>query len=725
MAFVWDPAAALNALSGCLMGLLGAALLIWDPEREWNRLFGLLAVFWGIQIVAANAVRLTSDPDLALTAGKVSLAFLIPLYFFLTTFAATFPRPRSPFGTSATAVSALAIPAGVALAALFFRPESLLEGVVTRSSGNLTLSWGPLLPYVVTAPFFGSISYALYVMMRRLAEAPSPTERKQVGAVLSALGLYAGYYAPRQLATFGRDALGLGAAEEAGNAEAVLIALIMAVTVAILGLVVFRLARRWVDAGSQPARMEARNSLLLIALGLAGALVGEGLSVAGGPSLELVGLYRSGSVVLIVYAIARYQLFDLDVRAKRWTAVAGGGLAAAAVAAAAYLGFQAFGMDPVVDAALTALVGALTLVPALHASFRLADRVAPRVSEANDHLYLRKLEVYRAAVDRRLAEGEDAAKDDETLERLRAELGLADRDHGVVLTLAQAEAEPGERRRKLRPGSTAFGKYELEEVLAEGGYGRVLKARDTRLDRPVVVKELLAKWRDDETVVERFLREARVAGQLNHPNIVSVYGVEERGSDHYLVMEYVGGGTLEQRLEDGPLSTGEAVQVTEDVLAALSAAHQKGVVHRDVKPSNVLFDERGNAKLTDFGIAHLTRDEPGDTISGLTTRGRQPGTPAYMSPEQARGDAVDERSDVYSTAALLHRCLTGRPPVEVDDLDAAEARRRIAQTHASVGEDVPDPLRGVLERGLARDPTERFGSADEFRAALEERPLQD
>lgn len=723
MAFVWDPAAVVNVVSGVLMGALGAALLVWNTEREWNRLFGLLALFWGAQILSANTVRLTTDGSLAFAAGKLSLAFLIPLYFFITAFAATFPRPRGPFGTSPVAVAVLALPAAAALGALFFQPESLLAGVITRPDGSITLSWGPLLPYLVTAPFFGSISYALYTMMRRLGEARSPTERKQVGAVLSALGLYTAYYAPRQLASFGADALGWGMAEEAGSAEAALIALVMAATVAILLLVLVKLARRGLGPTGSPARFEARASILLVGLGLTAAVTVELVAALGGPSLELVGLFRTGSVVLIVYAVARYQLFDLDLRAKRWTAVAAAVLAVSALGVAAFLGLQQLPLTPTVEVALTALVAALAFMPALHVSFRLADRVAPQVSEAGDHLYLRKLEVYRAAVERRLAEGEEPGVEDTELARLREGLELSQRDHGVVLTLAQSEAEPERSHPSMEPGTTAFGKYELEQVLAEGGFGRVLKARDTVLNRPVVIKELLAKWRDDDTIVERFLREARIAGQLTHPNIVSVYGIEHHGSDHYILMEYVPGGTLEERLEEGPLAPNEAILLAQDVLSALGAAHEQGVVHRDVKPSNVLFDERGRAKLTDFGIAHLTRQDPQGTVSGLTTKGEQPGTLAYMSPEQARGDPVDERSDLYGAAAMLYRSVTGQPPVEVAGLELAAGRQRIAEAERPDLDDLPGGLDRVLSRALARDPGDRFPTAEAFLDALQaERP---
>jgi serine/threonine-protein kinase len=247
----------------------------------------------------------------------------------------------------------------------------------------------------------------------------------------------------------------------------------------------------------------------------------------------------------------------------------------------------------------------------------------------------------------------------------------------------------------------------------------VLKARDTVLDRPVVIKELLSRWRDEDAIADQFLQEARIAGQLNHPNVTSIYGIEQQGEDHYIVMEHVPGGTLAERLQAGPLGVDEAVRIGTEVLDALSAAHAQGVVHRDVKPDNVLFDAQDRAKLTDFGIANLTNEAPEKTVSGLESPCSQPGTLAYMSPEQARGEPVDERSDVYSAAALVYECLTGEVPTTVEGLGEFEARQRVGQATPPAMTDVADPLGDVLAKALAPDPGERFETARAFREALE------
>jgi serine/threonine protein kinase len=235
----------------------------------------------------------------------------------------------------------------------------------------------------------------------------------------------------------------------------------------------------------------------------------------------------------------------------------------------------------------------------------------------------------------------------------------------------------------------------------------------------VVLKELLARWRGDPAMVQRFLQEARIAGQLNHPRIVAVYEVERHGEDHYVVMEHLPGGSLHDRL-GAPLPPAEALRIGRDVLDALAAAHARGVVHRDVKPANILFGPAGEAKLADFGIAQFADADPERTIGGLpapTTSGE--GTLAYMSPEQARGGPVDARSDVYAAGAVLFRMLTGKRHVELRGLDELAARAAIAEAQPRDLPKAPPGIEGVLRRALANRPEERYPSARAFADALD------
>jgi serine/threonine protein kinase len=212
--------------------------------------------------------------------------------------------------------------------------------------------------------------------------------------------------------------------------------------------------------------------------------------------------------------------------------------------------------------------------------------------------------------------------------------------------------------------------YHIVRVLGQGAFGTVYLAHDTLLDRPVAIKELTVIAQTDEVAFKRFLQEARAAGGLNHPNIVTVHALKVVESNIYLVMEYLAGGSLRALLKErGPLPVEEAMRITADMCDGLAAAHAKGIIHRDVKPENILLTENGRAKVGDFGIAHVPPGAGGTYLSGSTATGFQPGTLIYMSPEQIRGQPVDGRSDVYQVGALLYEMLAGQHYVDVKALE--------------------------------------------------------
>ncbi|HLZ24249.1 MAG TPA: serine/threonine-protein kinase [Ktedonobacterales bacterium] len=263
---------------------------------------------------------------------------------------------------------------------------------------------------------------------------------------------------------------------------------------------------------------------------------------------------------------------------------------------------------------------------------------------------------------------------------------------------------------------TTLGHCVIERMLGQGGMARVYKGRQENLDRAVAIKVLPPYYAADPAFVERFKLEARAMARLSHPNIVTVHDAGEDQGRLYIIMEYIGGGTLKQRsARSMPLS--EITRVIHEVAGALTYAASMGIIHRDVKPVNVLLDTSGRAVLSDFGIAKVLA-----TSAALTQSGAGVGTPEYMSPEQCRGGSVDARSDIYALGVMLYEMLTGHTPFEADNYTAL--------AHSHIYEPVPPPSRlnprislavqAVVMKALEKDPTQRFQTATDMAITLEQ-----
>ncbi|GAB3994471.1 Stk1 family PASTA domain-containing Ser/Thr kinase [Nocardioides marmoraquaticus] len=280
------------------------------------------------------------------------------------------------------------------------------------------------------------------------------------------------------------------------------------------------------------------------------------------------------------------------------------------------------------------------------------------------------------------------------------------------------------------------GRYEVGELLGRGGMAEVRKGRDIRLGRTVAIKRLRTDLASDSTFQARFRREAQSAASLNDPSIVSVYDTgEEMSTDGsnvaqpYIVMEHVAGRTLRDVLREGgdrKILPERALEITSGVLRALDYSHRAGIIHRDIKPGNVMLTPAGNVKVMDFGIARAVSD----ASSTMTQTAAVVGTAQYLSPEQARGETVDSRSDVYSTGCLLYELLTGRPPF-VGDSPVAVAYQHVReqpQPPSSLDEDLTPEIDAIVMKALAKDLGDRYPSAaamkDDIDRYLEGRPIQ-
>ena len=266
------------------------------------------------------------------------------------------------------------------------------------------------------------------------------------------------------------------------------------------------------------------------------------------------------------------------------------------------------------------------------------------------------------------------------------------------------------------------GRYELDGVVGRGGMAEVYRARDIRLDRIVAIKTLRTDLARDQIFQARFRREAQSAASLNHPSIVAVYDTGEDMTSGvpvpYIVMEYVDGRTVRDLLQEGHrLLPERSLEITDGVLRALDYSHQAGIVHRDIKPGNVMVTRNGDIKVMDFGIARAMSDAQ----ATMTQTAQVIGTAQYLSPEQARGERVDSRSDLYSTGCLLYELLTGRPPF-TGDSPVAIAYQHVRENPvppSRVDPDVPPWADAIVLKAMAKAPGDRYQTAADMRADLQ------
>ena len=265
--------------------------------------------------------------------------------------------------------------------------------------------------------------------------------------------------------------------------------------------------------------------------------------------------------------------------------------------------------------------------------------------------------------------------------------------------------------------------YLVTASLGRGGMGEVWLARDTTLERDVAIKTLPAGDADAEVRKARFFREARAASALNHPNIITIYEINSDQGVDFIAMEYVDGRTLAEMLQHGPLDFDQVHRFAHQIAEAVGRAHRAGIVHRDLKPRNIMVTNDGLVKVLDFGLAKITHAADADnaaTQAALTRTGTTVGTLGYMSPEQAIGDAVDARSDVFSFGVILYEMLTGRLPFSGKTMSDVLRQLHFAEPPSveSLRADIPSSLRSVVTKALQKKPEDRFSNMSEVAGPL-------
>jgi serine/threonine protein kinase len=291
----------------------------------------------------------------------------------------------------------------------------------------------------------------------------------------------------------------------------------------------------------------------------------------------------------------------------------------------------------------------------------------------------------------------------------------------ALVMAAQAQAQDHAQSR----AGQKVGSYKILSLLGSGGMGEVYLARDSRLDRTVALKILPAQVASDRDRMRRFIREARAASALKHPNVTHIYEIGESDGVHFIAMEYVEGKTLAAKIGGRPLKPAEIVEIGLQVADALDDAHSEGVIHRDIKPANLMLTRRGEVKVLDFGLAKVTRTEEQNIASDISTvvstkAGVVMGTVKYMSPEQMLGQEVDHRTDIFSLGVVLYEMATGTLPFKGDTGTALSDAILHKQPTAPgrVNPDLPIDLERIILRALEKDRELRYQTASDLRAEL-------
>lgn len=729
----------INLAVGLLLFILGFIVVRLTPRDVRGVAFAIFLWLVGVNFVAnhfaAAAAFILGDRSLVRTWTVIGDLVLILDPLALVYFASLYPRRR---GFAERRVATLLL---VATGVLF----TLWAIIVYPDLDDVTYKLARESELVVC------YAGALFALTRVWVTEPAGAERRTHGLLVVALSAMV---LPRFAITvqeFVHFGLGLPQRDLSAIEAFAIVAVSGAMFVLLPALVRTRLpGDLWRDhmlsdndgAAGSPMALPHDRGVLVVALALPvlftlfwTELLAFG---SGNPALLFSTRWIVFSLVG-VYGLLQLRLIDLDFR------VAYGATFAVALIVAALAFFLVReilvdlrpGMPDSVVVTASAALAVLVAPPAWVLARRGRDVIVPREATVREaYLARRRLEVYGAAVAYAVDEARDPDQD-ATVRALRQELRIGHRDHKQLVSLAQSEARIGHQPfAAFRMGAVIGRHYVVGAQIGGGRHGRTYRATDRRQRRSVVIKELRPEWGGEPGVRQRFEAEAELLRRVQHPHVVRCLDAFDVHRSLCLVLEDLVGGDLRARLNrsNGRLPEADAVQCVRGALSGLEALHAAGILHLDVKPENLLFDLRGLVKVADLGIAVMRPPDggggggarvPGDDGTPvadetlLTGAASGAGTLAYMSPEQARGQPLDARADLYGAGAVLYECLDGRPPVDVRGLSDFDARRLIID-HGVRLDDFAGGAQWVpvLARALAHDPADRYPDAGAFRAAV-------
>lgn len=687
--------AALNLFVFAAMGSVAVALLLATRRRSESVLLG---VFLGL--VAVNFLAGAFPEDRAWQRIGYAALALDPLYLLL--FVTAFPfRRRTP------AVRALLVLVGAWAAA------SLVLTVVDPAlqvDNPRSLEHAFIIAELVLA--YGA---AWVLAVRAAREAPTPLLGQRASWVAMAVGVAVVPRLGLLMGDFPWVLSGQSAAPR--SLEGVKIFLVDLAVAAGLTIGVFALGVR--EARGRPSELGLSFRVVAaVAGGLLAlrALIAMAIMITGADSTFRLavpfGVRWLPFAAILFHGILAYEVVAFDRANDRILPAVGAAWGAALAALTAAVLAGPYGLDEGVTLALAGLAAAAAAPPAWAGTRAIARRVVP---PGGDEGQQRRLHLFRAAVEAAWARGPPRAEGREGLERDRRAFGVSFEEARAIEHIvagAVAPAAPVEPGKEVLPGVM------LEGLLGQGAHGRVYAARTVPDGRALVVKELRSDG-GGEAARRRFLAELRALQRLRHPRIVRLLDVQVQGGRQLLLMDRVHGPSLAERLARGPLPPVEARGLAGDLLDALEYAHARGVVHRDVKPGNVLLGPDGRAFLTDFGVATVEGAALGlaGTVSNLDALGSLQGTLAYAAPEQLGPTPAGPPADLYALGLVLYEALTGRPALDLRGLPVAAALEAVARPRIDL-EAVPPAWRHVLGQALHPDPARRFPSATAMRRAL-------